>query len=135
MGTYLISNRGIIMNEIVNPQTTVSRTSRGVTIACTRLTIYHVMDYLKADWPPNLIQNWLNLTDKQIADVMAYIEVHRDEVETEYHEVLHLAEESYQYWEERNKERFAKIAAMPPKPGQETIMAKLKTWEKRLNMR
>jgi hypothetical protein len=83
------------------------------------------MDYLKADWPPHLIQQWLDLTDKQIADVIDYINTHRDEVEAEYQQVLELAEESRQYWEEYNQERFAEIAASPPKPGQEEIRAKI----------
>ncbi len=91
------------------------------------------MDYLTADLPPKLIQHWLNLTDKQITDVMDYIKTHREEVEAEYQIVLRDAEEIRKYWEERNRERFAKIAAMPPKPGQEEIRAKLRArkakWE------
>jgi uncharacterized protein (DUF433 family) len=105
--------------------TTVIRTSRGLTIAGTRITLYSVMDYVTADWPPELIKDWLNLTDKQIKDVMDYIENHREEVESEYQIVLQQAEENRKYWEERNRERFAQIAAMPPKPGQEEIWAKL----------
>lgn len=105
--------------------TTVIRTSRGLTIAGTRITLYSVMDYVTAGWPPELIKHWLNLTDKQITDVMDYIETHREEVEVEYQIVLREAEEIRKYWEERNRERFAQIAAMPPKPGQEKIWAKL----------
>ena len=30
------------------------------------------MDYLTADLPPKLIQHWLNLTDKQITDVLEF---------------------------------------------------------------
>ena len=112
--------------------TTVVKNSRGLSIAGTRITLYDVMDYLTDDWPPKLIQHWLNLTDKQIADVMDYIETHRAEVEAEYQTVLQYAEEIRQYWEERNRERFAKIAAMPPKPGQEEIRAKLKAWREKL---
>jgi len=112
--------------------TTVVRNSLGLSIAGTRITLYDVMDYLTDDWPPKLIQHWLNLTDKQITDVMDYIETHRAEVEVEYQSVLQYAEEIRQYWEERNRERFAKIAAMPPKPGQEEIRAKLREWRERL---
>ena len=84
-----------------NQNTTVVRTSRGLSIAGTRITIYDVMDYLTDYWPPKLIQHWLNLTDKQITDVMDYIETHRAEVEAEYQTVLQYAEEIRQYWEER----------------------------------
>jgi hypothetical protein len=31
------------------------------------------MDYLKVGWPPKLIQNWLNLTDRQMLDVTVRI--------------------------------------------------------------
>jgi len=117
-----------------NSRNTVVRTSRGLTIAGTRLTLYHVMDYLEADWPPKLIQQWLNLTDEQIADVMAYIAAHRAEVEAEYHLVLQQAEESRQYWEAHNRERLAAIAAQPPKPGQEAARAQLQAWKARLGL-
>ena len=58
------------MNEIDTQQTTVTRTSRGLSIAGTRITLYSIMDYIKAGWPPKLIRDWLNLTDKQIDKVM-----------------------------------------------------------------
>lgn len=120
--------------ETVTPQNTVVRTSRGLSIAGTRITLYNIMDYLKADWPPKLIQDRLNLTDNQIADVMEYIETHRAEVEAEYQLVLQQAEEIRQYWETRNRARFAEIAAMPPEPGQEEIQAKLQAWKKKLEL-
>jgi len=71
------------------------------------------------------LPHWLNLTDTQMADVMDYIEHHRAEVETEYQLVLQRTEETRQYWEAQNRERFAKIASMPPKPGQEVLRAQL----------
>lgn len=122
------------MVEKIASQTTVVRTDRGLTIAGTRITLYNIMDYLKADWPAKLIQACLNLTDQQIADVMDYIETHQDEVEREYQQVLKEAEEIRQYWEDRNRERFAEIAKLPPKPGQEKIRAKLKAAKENLGM-
>src|SRR5690349_5005581 len=95
---------------------TVVRTERGLTVAGTRITLYDVMDYLTAGWPPTLIRDRLNLSADQIADVMAYIESNRSDVETEYERVLALAAENRQYWEERNRERFARIGAPPPSP-------------------
>ena len=92
-------------------QTVVVRTDRGLSVAGTRVTLYQIMDYLKADWPPKLISQWLDLTEKQLADVIAYINMHRNEVEIEYQSVLQQAEESRKYWEEFNKERFERIAA------------------------
>jgi len=113
------------MNELTSTQTTVVRNSLGLAIAGTRITLYDIMDYLKENWPPKLIRDWLNLTDNQMADVMAYIEEHRDEVEAEYQQVLTYADEVRAYWEERNRERFARIATLPPPPGKEALWEKL----------
>lgn len=106
-------------------QAAIIRTERGLTIAGTRITLYDVMDYLKAQYPPKFIRDAFNLTDKQIHAVLSYIEVHRTEVEAEYQEILKAAEETRQYWEERNRERFAQIAAAPYRPGYEAVRAKL----------
>jgi uncharacterized protein (DUF433 family) len=120
--------------ETVTPQPTVIRTSRGLSIAGTRITLYSLLDYLHAGWPPHLIRDEFNLTDPQITEVMQYIETHRDEVETEYQAVLQQAEENRQYWEARNKEHLARIAALPPKPGQEELRAKLQAAKAKLGM-
>ena len=120
------------MNAQSNVQTGIIRTERGLTIAGTRITVYDVMDYVKADWPPKLIRDRLELTDQQIDDVMSYIDAHREEVEAEYQEVLQEAEEIRRYWEDRNRERFERIATLPPRPGQEEIRARLKAWKARL---
>jgi uncharacterized protein (DUF433 family) len=111
---------------------TVIRTERGLTIAGTRITLYDVMDYVTADWPSKLIRDRLNLTDQQITDVMDYIATHRAEVEAEYQDVLREAQANRQYWDERNRERFAQIAALPPKPGQEALREKLRAWKARI---
>src|SRR6059036_3223476 len=94
-------------------QTTVVRTSRGLSIAGTRITLYDVMDYLTAGWPPALIQHWLNLTEQQMADVMAYITRHQDAVEQEYQCVVQQAQEIQQYWEAKNRERPVPSANVP----------------------
>jgi uncharacterized protein (DUF433 family) len=122
------------MADIANPQPTVIRTSRGLSIAGRRLTLYSIMDYLQAGWPPHLVRDEFNLTDNQMADVLSYIETHRDEVEQEYQAVLQHAEETRQYWEERTRERRKHIAHTPPKPGQEEIRARLQAAKARLGM-
>jgi len=111
---------------------TVIRTERGLTIAGTRITLYDVMDYITADWPPKLIRDRLNLTEQQITDVMDYIVAHRAEVEADYQDVLQEAQANRQYWENRNRERFRQIAALPPKPGQEALHDKLRAWKERI---
>ncbi|NCR26313.1 MAG: DUF433 domain-containing protein [Microcystis aeruginosa BS13-10] len=113
-------------------QATIIRTERGLTISGTRITLYDVMDYRKAQYPSKLIREKLGLNDEQIRLALEYIDTHRAEVEAEYQECLQTAAEIRQYWEDRNRERFAKIAAMPPKPGQEALRAKLQAWKARI---
>lgn len=119
----------------MNETTTISnvvRTSRGLTIAGTRITLYSIMDYIKADWPPKLIQDLFDLTDQQITDVLAYIEANREEVEAEYQIVLQKAEENRRYWTEYNREHLEKVAAMPHKPEHKEIWKKLKARQAKL---
>lgn len=122
------------LSEALPPHPTVIRTSRGLSIAGTRITLYSLLDYLHAGWPPHLIRDEFSLTDHQMAEVMKYIEIHHSEVEAEYQAVLQQAEENRQYWEARNKEHLARIAALPPKPGQEELRAKLQAAKEKLGM-
>lgn len=110
----------------------IIRTERGLTIAGTRITLYDVMDYFTAGYPAKLIREKLCLTDAQIDAALSYIEAHQAEINAEYQEVLQIAEDNRQYWEERNREHFARLAAMSPKPGQETLRTKLQAWKDRL---
>lgn len=122
------------LSEPATSQPTVIRTERGLSIAGTRITLYSLLDYLHAGWPPHLIRDEFNLTDHQIAEVMKYIEAHDSEVEAEYQAVLQQAEENRQYWEARNKEHLVRIAALPPKPGQEELRAKLQAAKEKLGL-
>ena len=108
-----------------NGQPTIIRTERGLTIAGTRITLYDVMDYVTEQYPPKFIRAMLNLTTEQVNAALSYIETHRTEVEAEYQLVLKEAEELRQYYEQQNRELFARIAAKPPKLGTEAIHAKL----------
>ena len=104
---------------------TIIRTSRGLTIAGTRITLYSIMDYLHNEWPPHLIRDWFNLSNEQLQGALQYIETHREEIEAEYEQVLADAHEIKQYWEEKNRERIAHIATLSPPPGKEAAWAKL----------
>jgi uncharacterized protein (DUF433 family) len=103
----------------------IIRTERGLTIAGTRISLYDVIDFLKAEYPPKLVRDKLNLTDAQIDSALSYIEANQAQVEAEYQEVLQTREEIRQYWEEYNRDRFARIAAMPRKPEHQALWAKL----------
>lgn len=118
--------------ETVSTQRTVVRTSRGLSIAGTRITLYAILDYLHAEWPPKLIQAWFSLTDTQMEDVLAYIAAHHDEVEREYGEVVQQAEEIRRYWEERNTGRLAQRSPSPLAPGQAALREKLQAWKDKI---
>ncbi len=122
------------MRETEFPQPTVVRTNRGLSIAGTRITLYQIMDYVKANHPPEMIRDHFRLTIKQTDDALKYIEDHRAEVETEYQQVLEYSDEIRQYWEERNRERFEKIKSMRPKPEHKHLYDKLKADKARLGM-
>ncbi len=47
-------------------QAVIIRTERGLMIAGTRITLYDVMDYVTAQYPPQFIRGMLNLTDEQV---------------------------------------------------------------------
>ena len=123
------------MASLSNGQAAIIRTDRGLTIVDTRITLYDVMDYFTAGYPAKLIREKLCLTDAQVDAALSYIEAHQAEVEAEYQEVLQLAEDNRQYWEERNCEHFAQLAAMPPKSGQKLLRAKLQAWKDRLEFK
>lgn len=119
------------MTTTSSESTAIVRTERGLTVAGTRITLYDLMDLLKAQYPPKFICDVFDLTDEQLRTALSYVEMHHAEVEAEYQEILKAAAETQKYWEERNRERFAKIAAAPPRPGYEAVRAKLKERKKR----
>lgn len=113
------------MTSASNQKPTIIRTERGLTISGTRITLYDVMDYVTAQYPPKFIRSLFDLTDGQISAALSYIEENHAEVEAEYQIVLKQAEEIRQYWEERNREHSAYVAAMPLKLEREALWAKL----------
>jgi len=120
------------MNENITIQNVIVKTGRGLTIAGTRITLYSIMDYIKADWPPKLIKDLFDLTAEQISGVLTYIRANRAQVESEYQIVLQKAKENRRYWTEYNREHLEKVAAMPHKPEHEEIWTKLKAWQAKL---
>ena len=99
--------------ETQNGNQIIIETGRGPSISGKRITLYDVMEYLKDDWHPKHIANWLRLTPEEIAGAMAYLKEHEAEMEERYAAVLRRAEEERRYWEERNKDR-DKLPVGPP---------------------
>lgn len=119
------------MTSVSNHQPNIIRTERGLTISGTRITLYDVMDYVTAQYPPKFIRSLFDLTEEQINAALSYIEANRPEVEVEYQLVLKQAEENRQYWEERSREHLARAAKRSPEPGQEALWAKLQAQKAR----
>lgn len=113
--------------------TRIIRTERGLTISGTRITLYDVMDYLKAQYPPLFIQGFFELTTEQINVALTYITDNADAVEAEYQAVLKEAEELQLHYEEENRDLIVHLATQSPKPGQEAIRSRLQVarakWE------
>jgi uncharacterized protein (DUF433 family) len=113
------------MTSVSDRQPEIIRTERGLAIAGTRITLYDVMDYVTQGYPTKFIAALFELKEEQINAALSYIEANRAQVEAEYQVVLKEAEELRQYWEEQNRELFARIAMMPPPPGLEAAWEKL----------
>jgi hypothetical protein len=75
-------------NEMTDTQPTFVQTERGLTLADTGLTLHHLLDHLAAKWPACALELKFGLTERQMADLLAYIEAHRAEVEAGYRLVL-----------------------------------------------
>ncbi len=110
-------------------QSIIVRTSRGLSILGTRVTLYQIMDCLKADISPAVICDRFRLTIKQVIEVLEYIKLHREEVEKEYQQVLDIAEKNQQYWENKNRERLVQIERISRKPEHEEIWRGLQAWK------
>ncbi|MEG4996959.1 DUF433 domain-containing protein [Microcoleus sp. B4-D4] len=121
------------MTTISNEQTAIIRTERGLTVAGTRITIYDIMDYVTAQYPPKFIRGLFDLTEAQINAALAYIEQNRADVEAEYQMVLKEAEELRLYYEEKNRDLIARIAAQPPRPRTEAAWQKLRAAKAKLD--
>lgn len=119
------------MTSVSHNPPAIIRTERGLTISGTRITLYDVMDYMAANYPAKFIRALFDLTEEQINAAFSYIETNYFQVEAEYQLVLKQAEENRQYWEERSREHFARAAKIYPRPGQESLWAKLQAQKAR----
>jgi hypothetical protein len=120
------------MALVSNPTLNIIWTERGSSIAGTRITLYDVLDYLKADYSRHDIAEKLGLTIEQIDFAIDYIAANQQQVEIEYQACLENAQEIRQYWEEHNRDRFARIAAMSLTPEKALLRAKLTAWNDRI---
>jgi uncharacterized protein (DUF433 family) len=109
----------------------VRRSDRGLSIEGTRITLYAMMDHLKAGWSPEQIRDWYNLSQVQIQDVLDYLNANRDEFEAEYQQRLRNAEIVEEYWRANNRAHLEKVAQLPAPPGRKAAWAKLQERKQR----
>ena len=109
-----------------NAKVVITRTERGLTISGTRITLYDVMDYVKAQYPSKFIQGLFELTDEQINVALSYIEVNYDAVEAEYAQVIQETKELQVYYANQNRDRLISTSAKV-KTGNEAAWKKLQT--------
>jgi len=102
---------------------TVIRTEEGLTIKGTRLTLYSLLDEMKDDNSLKNVRDIYELTDEEMLDILDYIHLHRREVEEGYQKALRMAEERRKYWEERNREHYARTYQQ-----REVVRKKIQEW-------
>lgn len=59
-------------------------------------------------------------------ETLSYLQTHHEEVEAEYQQVVREAEKLRRYNEEKHRERWSKMARLPPKPSTEALWVKLR---------
>ncbi|MEP7343031.1 MAG: DUF433 domain-containing protein [Acidobacteriota bacterium] len=122
------------MTSTATENPTVVRTERGLTVKGTRLTLYDIMDCVVAGDSRDLILSFYpSLTEKELDDVLNYIEMNREEVEAEYQQMLKRAEEVEAYWRERNRDSIKPIDPDTLSPERRALWEKLQAWKERLS--
>lgn len=103
----------------------VRRTDRGLCVAGTRISLYLLMDYLKAGWPPHLIRHELRLSEVEINQAINYIETQRSEFQAEYDQVVKKTEERESFYRAHTRKLQAKAVIPPLTPDQAVALARL----------
>ncbi|MCE7985036.1 MAG: DUF433 domain-containing protein [Caldilinea sp. CFX5] len=119
----------VLTHGSTNGVARIIRTERGLSIDGARITLYDVMDFIKADYPRHAIRDHLALTEAQIDAALQYIHEHRTEVEAEYQQILQEAEENRRYWEEQLREHLARTPPAPLSPEQAALRTKFQAWK------
>jgi len=118
----------------VNGSPAIIRTERGLTIKGTRITLYDIMEYLKAEYPIWLLRDRLSLTEEQLTAALIYIQEHQTELEGEYQTVLETSQEIRTYWELHNQERFKQATQRATNVEEKVLREKLAAWKTKLEV-
>ena len=102
------------MIATTNQDALIVETPRGPSIAGTRITVYAVMELIKANWSRKRILQFMPITGRQLNAVYAYIERHREEVERDYERILRRSEELRAHYKKVQLERSPFPPDLPP---------------------
>jgi uncharacterized protein (DUF433 family) len=118
------------MITIATANSLIVETPRGPSIAGTRITIYSVMDYVKANRSKQHILQFLRITPEQLDAALEYIEQRREEVERDYERILHRSAELRERYEKIFRERSPYPPDMPWEEKRELLIQKLEAKKK-----
>ena len=93
------------MSNIATATPLIVETSRGPCLAGRRTTVYVILDHLNDGCEREFIKEHLLLSDAQLDAAIEYIELHREEVERDYADILRRSEERRQRYEKSYRER------------------------------
>ncbi len=91
----------------------IVETPRGPSLAGSRITVYSVMDLIKAGRSKRYIEQMMLLTPEQVNAVFEYVEQHKEEVERDYAEILRRSDQLRLRYEEQNRARSPFPPEMP----------------------
>ena len=113
------------MSAITTTNSLIVETPRGPSIAGTRITVYSVMDYLKANRSKEYILQFLRVTPEQLDAAIEYIEQHSEEVEQDYRRILRRSQELREHYENVFRERSPYPPDMPWEEKRKLLIRKL----------
>jgi uncharacterized protein (DUF433 family) len=121
------------MSETTTNNSLVVETPRGPSIAGTRITVYSMMDYIKAQWSKEeILQVTPRITAEQLDAVYEYIEQHRDAVEQEYERILRREAAERAEAEKFMRERTPDLFDIPPEELRRRLIRRLEEKQKAL---
>lgn len=108
----------------------IVETPRGPSLAGTRLTVYSVMDLIKAGRSKRFIEQMMLLTPEQVDAIFDYVETHREEVEAAYARILEREAEAQAESERIMRERSPYPPDMPWEEKRKLLIQKLEARKK-----
>jgi uncharacterized protein (DUF433 family) len=88
----------------------VRRSDRGLCIAGTKVSLFSIMDSIKAGATNDLLR-YGGLSQEQLDQALAYIEANRAEFEAAYEDYVQAAAEMEQHYREQERQRRAELDA------------------------